>query len=199
MLSADINNLITLIGRLPGMGERSATRIVIHLLKHKGSVLKSLIGLLVKAETHSVVCKVCNNVDIGDVCSICSNKRRNDSLLCVVCDISDLWSIEMANFFDGTYHVLGGKLSAIDGVTPSDLNMDGLLKRISSGTIQEVIIATSADIDGQTTLYYVHHQLQNYPNIKITTLAHGVPIGTTFEYLDQNTIITAFNRRMAVQ
>ena len=198
MLSKEISELITMVSRLPGMGERSATRIIIHLLKNKTSILQSLIKSLSRAHDLVCICNTCNNIDASTPCSICGDKRRDKSTVCVVCDISDLWSIEMANFFNGTYHVLGGKLSAIEGITPEDLKIKSLVERIRCCNIKEVIIATSADIDGQTTLFYVYDQLREFKDVKITTLSHGVPVGTSFEYLDNNTIITAFNRRIDV-
>ncbi len=199
MIAKELDSIISLISRLPGMGEKSATRIIIHLLKHKSSVLSHLIEYLKIARDNTKFCKICHNIDVNDICSICSDKRRDKDTICIVCDITDLWAIEKAHFFNGVYHVLGGKLSAIDGVTPSDLNINTLSDRLASKSVKEVIIATSADIDGQTTLFYTHDQIKSFDHVKITTLSHGVPIGTCFEYLDQNTIITAFNRRSEIQ
>ena len=177
------------------MGSRSAYRIVVHLLKRKHSVMENLIKSLSETYNSAVLCPVCNNIDTSSPCHICSNLKRDHSTICVVSDISDLWSIERAGFYSGVYHVLGGKLSAIDGVKPSDLSMDKLIERIKlNKDISEIIIAMSADIDGQTTMLFVNEQLKDM-GIKITVLSQGMPIGGELDYLDDGTIITAFNQR----
>lgn len=196
MSSAEIDRLISNISRLPGMGAKSASRIVVHLLRKKQTVMDSLIRSLVDVYENSKICEVCGNVDVVSPCFVCSDHKRDNSTICVVADISDLWSIERAGFFRGKYHVLGNKLSAIDGITPDDLNISGLYDRIksSNGEIKEVIIAMSADLDGQTTMFFINDRIKNL-GVKITTLSHGVPIGSELEYLDEGTIIAAFNQR----
>lgn len=194
MPSSEIERLISIIGRLPGMGGRSASRVVIHLLKRKHTVMENLIVTLSDVYKKSIKCEVCNNIDLKSPCSICSNHRRDDSIICVVSSISDLWSIERAGFYKGLYHVIGGKLSAIDGVTPSDLDIVNLKRRIINEGIKEVIIAMSADIDGQTTMFFIKDNIKE-TKVKITTLSHGMPVGGEFDYLDDGTIVAAFAER----
>jgi recombination protein RecR len=180
------------------MGYRSAVRIVVYLLRKKHSVMEYFIKTLESVYENSKICEVCGNVDVADKCSICSDLKRDGSTICVVADISDLWSIEKAGFYRGRYHVLGNKLSAINGVMPEDLNIDRLYNRIkSSKEIREVIIALSADIDGQTTVFFVNDKIKDL-GVKITTLSQGIPIGSELEYLDDGTIIAAFNQRRDV-
>lgn len=196
MATTEIEKLINHFSRFPGMGSRSATRIVIHLLKKKNIVMEPFLRNLIDVYKNSKICKVCGNIDTDDTCSICKNPKRDGSIICVVADISDLWSIERAGFYNGKYHVLGNKLSAIEGITPSDLNIEGLIKRIKDpeNHVNEVIIAMSSDIDGQTTTFFVSDSLKDL-GVKITTLSRGVPVGSELEYLDDGTIITAFNQR----
>jgi recombination protein RecR len=198
MPNGDIEKLINYFSRLPGLGHRLATRIVLHLLKKKHTVMDAFIKSLVSVYENSKICEVCGNADVTSICSICSNHKRDCSVVCVVADVADLWSIERIGFFRGQYHVLGNKLSAIDGITPEDLSIAKLYERIeSSDKIKEVIIAMSADIDGQTTMFFVKDKIKDL-NVKITTLSHGVPIGSEIEGLDDGTIIAAFNQRRDV-
>jgi recombination protein RecR len=148
---------------------------------------------------NSKICSICGNIDVSETCPICADRKRDASTICVVADISDLWSIERAEFFRGKYHVLGGKLSSINGVMPDDLRVDQLCARIkaSNGEIQEVIIAMSADLDGQTTTFFVNDKIKEL-GVKITTLAHGVPVGSELEYLDDGTIMAAFDQRKGI-
>ena len=195
MRIGNIGKLIEIIGRFPGFGERSAQRLVVHLLKKKNTTMRSFIDLLNAVYENSVKCNICNNIDVTPLCSICSSVKRDKSILCVVADISDLWAIERAGFYNGVYHVIGGKLSAIDGIGPENLDMDGLKKRLEQqNDIKEIIIAMSTDMDGKTTTFYIQDQLKNF-NIKISVIAHGMPIGSEFDYLDNNTIIAAFTDR----
>lgn len=194
MPSSDIERLISVISRFPGMGGRSAHRIVVHLLKRKHTVMETLISSLSDVYKKSVICERCNNVDTKSPCSICDDHKRDKSLICVAANISDVWSIERAGFYRGIYHIIGGKLSAIDGVRPEDLDVDKLYRRIIDEKIQEVIIATSADIDGQTTMFFIKDIIKN-TGVKITTLSHGMPVGGEFDYLDDGTIIAAFTER----
>jgi recombination protein RecR len=177
------------------MGYRSAVRFVVYLLRKKHTAMKYIIDTLQRVYDNSAICEICGNVDVSNVCAICSNQKRDDSTLCVVADIADLWSIERIGFYSGKYHVLGGKLSAVNGVLPSDLSVDKLCERIvSTGTVKEVIMATSADIDGQATALFVNDRIKNL-NVQVTILAHGVPVGGELEYLDNGTIIAAFKQR----
>jgi recombination protein RecR len=184
------------------MGFRSAMRVVVHLLKRRNTVMDHLIKSLFDVFENATECEICGNMDVKPVCFVCSDKKRDFSTLCVVSDIADLWAIERTGFYRGRYHVLGGKLSAIDGVRPEDLDIERLCGRISDSAknpdddeiIREVIIAMSADLDGQTTMFFVKDKMKEL-NIKITTLSHGVPIGSDLEGLDEGTLIAAFKNR----
>jgi recombination protein RecR len=177
------------------MGSRSAARIVIHLLKKKGTVMDSLIRSLSSVYNNSITCEICGNIDERSPCSICSDNKRDGSILCVVCDIQDLWAIEKSGVFMGGYHVLGGKLSALDGVTPEDLSVHPLRDRLNKNRqIQEVVFAMSADMDGQTTMFFVKDRIRGL-DVRMTTLSQGIPMGGDLEYLDDGTIIAAFNQR----
>ena len=196
--NGEIEKLVTYFSRLPGMGSRSALRIVLHLLKRKNTVLRSIIDLLQSVHASAKICDICGNIDVVTPCSICKDTRRDESVICVVADISDLWTIERAGFYTGKYHVLGNKLSVIEGVTPDDINISGLYRRLTQGnSVTEVIIALSADLDGQTTLFFVKDKIEKL-GIKITTLSQGVPIGSDLEYLDNGTIFAAFSQRHSI-
>ncbi|MDR1390767.1 MAG: recombination mediator RecR [Holosporales bacterium] len=198
MPTGNIEKLVSCFSRFPGMGNRAALRIVLHLLKKKQTVMGSFMKVLQDVYDNSKICEICGNFDFKTPCSICSDNKREDSVICVVADISDLWSIEQADFFRGKYHLLGNKLSAINGITPDDLNIEGLYNRIKSlNKIEEIIIATSADLDGQTTVFFINDKIKDL-GVKITTLSHGVPIGSELEYLDNGTIIAAFSQRRNV-
>jgi recombination protein RecR len=196
MQSSEVENLIEVLSRLPGMGLRSANRLVVHLLKKKTPVMEKLIKSMSEVYEKSVVCKICNNIDVRNPCSICSDTKRDSHILCIVSNVADAWAIERARFYSGLYHIIGGKLSAIDGVLPDDLDIPNLKSRIINNDITEVIIAMNADLDGQTTMFFVKDNLNNIKNnINITTLSHGMPIGGEFDYLDEGTIIAAFAGR----
>jgi recombination protein RecR len=196
MPSGEVARLISYFSRFPGMGSRSAARIVVHLLKKKHSIMEYFMKSLASVYENSRTCAICGNIDVSEICPICADHKRDNSVICVVADISDLWSIERAEFFRGKYHVLGGKLSSINGVMPEDLAIEKLCERIrlSQGEVKEVIIAMSADLDGQTTMFFVNDKIKDF-DVKITTLAHGVPVGSELEYLDDGTIIAAFDQR----
>lgn len=191
-------NLIETISRslakLPGMGPRIAKRIVLHLAANKEKNLLPLIENLKQLNDKIHSCRTCVNLDEGDICAICLNQNRDKSVLCIVEEVADLWAIERAKNYRGTYHVLGGNLSAISGKTVEDLNIDLLQKRLKVGGISEVIIATSATIDGQTTAHFLAEILKDY-QVKITRLAHGIPVGSELDYLDEGTISIAFKSR----
>ncbi len=197
MSSPDIEKLISIIEKFPGMGRRSASRTVVHLLKYKHSIMETFINVLKDVYSKSVKCEICNNIDTSQPCRICLDTKRDKSSLCVVATLSDLWSIERTGFYKGLYYVTGGKLSAIDGITPQNLNTDNLKKRIIEEDIKEVIIAMSADIDGQTTMFFIKDSIKD-TGVKITTLSHGMPIGGDFDYLDEGTIVAAFTERKAI-
>lgn len=189
-----IENISKTIARLPGMGPRIAKRILLHLASNKEKTLIPLIENLQNlfAKIHS--CKNCGNLDEGEICGICLNQNRNHKIICVIEEVADLWAIERAKTYQGLYHVLGGNLSAIAGKTVEDLNIKNLENRLRESEIEEVIIATSATIDGQTTAHFLAEILKEY-SVKITKLAHGVPVGSELDYLDEGTISIAFNSR----
>ncbi|MGI9485284.1 MAG: recombination mediator RecR [Geminicoccaceae bacterium] len=197
MASRTLDELIDMLARLPGLGPRSAKRAALHLLKNRDTTLKRLATILAKAADDVRQCQVCGNLDDADPCNICTDPKRDDSLICVVEAVDDLWAVERANLFRGRYHVLGGTLSAIDGVGPEDLGIDRLLARLDDG-IQEVILATSATVDGQTTGHYLADRLAQ-SSVTTTRLAHGVPVGGELNYLDDGTLGAALKARRPVE
>ncbi len=190
-----LESLIKRLSRLPGLGQRSARRIVFDLLKDKQKFLKPIIEELKNVDENIKTCEVCGNIDISNQCNICKDTSRNRDLLCIVENIPDLWALERSGIYNGQYHVLGGVLSAIDGINPNQLNIPSLESRVSLSDKIEVIIAISATLDGQTTAHYLYKLLSKYGN-KITRLAHGVPIGGELDYLDEGTIIQAMKGRI---
>ena len=194
MPAPQIEQLIRLMSKLPSFGPRSARRAVLHLMNHKESSLMPLISSMQMVADGVVKCPICGNMDTTNPCSICADTKRDRGQVCVVQDIADLWALERAGLFKGQYHVLGGVLSAIDGVGPEELTVVELVNRVQSGLIQEVILALPATVDGQTTAHYVAERLEKYP-IKITTLSRGVPVGGELDYLDDGTLQMAFKAR----
>tara|TARA_B100001142_G_scaffold273464_1_gene280982 strand:- start:434 stop:1027 length:594 start_codon:yes stop_codon:yes gene_type:complete len=197
MVSNEIENLINIISKLPGLGPRSARRAVLELLKKKESFGTPLIKALNEALSNSIICYLCGNVDTRNPCQLCEDPKRDVGLICVVEDIADLWALERAMVFKGHYHVLGGVLSALDGIGPDDLNIASLMERVAEGKTREVILATSATVDGQTTAHYIIDRLAG-TNIEITELAHGVPVGGELDYLDDGTLGAALKDRRRV-
>jgi len=197
MIGTDIEHLMKLIARLPGFGPRSARRAVLHLLKNRESLMLPLAQGLERAADVITECPECHNLDTVSPCAICADAARDKSLLCVVEDISDLWAIEKTGSFRGYYHVLGGTLSALDGITPEDLSIPHLTARARDSAVTEVIMALNATIDGQTTAHYIADCLAGC-NVAISQLAHGVPIGGQIDYLDDGTLSTALKSRKTV-
>lgn len=197
MNSSEIQRLIQSLSKLPGLGPRSGRRLALHLLKKREQLFKPLIEVMTAAEANIKTCQTCFNLDTNDPCALCTDSRRDPHSLCVVEDVSDLWALERANTFRGRYHILGGVLSAIDGVGPQQLTIDALIERVAAGGVQEVILALNATVDGQTTIHYLIEQLKPY-DVKVSTLAHGVPIGGELDYLDEGTLFTAFQARRDV-
>ena len=189
-----LENTIKRLSKLPGLGPRSARRIVFHLLKNKDEILTPLIQDLLEVREKIITCKICGNLDFEDTCSICIDEDRNNKLICVVENIPDLWALERSGIYNGKYHILGGVLSAIDGVNPRELNILSLEERVKASDDVEIIMAISATLDGQTTAHYLSKLLQKHGN-KITRLAHGVPIGGELDYLDDGTISQALKGR----
>ena len=189
-----LENTIKRLSKLPGLGPRSARRIIFHLLKNKDEILTPLIQDLLEVREKIITCKICGNLDFEDTCSICIDEDRNNKLICVVENIPDLWALERSGIYNGKYHILGGVLSAIDGVNPRELNILSLEERVKASDDVEIIMAISATLDGQTTAHYLSKLLQKHGN-KITRLAHGVPIGGELDYLDDGTISQALKGR----
>jgi recombination protein RecR len=190
----NLNNLIKKISKLPTFGPRSARRFVLHLLQNKDTLMQSLIEEMTLVKEQAKNCKICGNLDISDICSICNDPKRNDKIICIVEDVSDIWALEKNKIFNGKYHILGGVLSAMLGKTPADLNIESLIERVKNGNIEEIIIAINPTIDGVTTSYYLSEILQEF-NVKISKLANGIPIGSELDYLDEGTINIAFKAR----
>ena len=198
MESSAIEKLITDISKLPGLGRRSAQRIALYLLKNKDYSLLPLIQTLKYSHEKIIECKICGNVDMVDPCNICSNSKRDLNSICIIEDVSDLWTFERIGFYKGLYHVLGGSLSAINGIGTEELSIKKLIKRIEKGNIKEVILALSTTMEGQTTSHVISDKLNDYKNIIVTRLAQGIPIGGEVHYLDENTLNTAFQSRKKI-
>jgi recombination protein RecR len=195
----EIERLIQLLAKLPGLGPRSARRAALHLIKKKESLLRPLTMACEEAMEKVGVCSVCGNVDTLDPCTVCRDERRDASVVVVVEDVSDLWALERANAISARYHVLGGVLSPLDGIGPTDLNIAGLVERCRSSRIEEVILAVNATVEGQTTAHYITDQLAHLRDegidLKVTRLAHGVPVGGELDYLDDGTLSAAMRAR----
>ncbi|MBB4093653.1 recombination protein RecR [Ochrobactrum pecoris] len=190
----EIERLIQLLARVPGLGPRSARRAALHLIKKKEALLVPLGGAMQEAAEKVRICSCCGNVDTSDPCTICTDDRRDPATLIVVEDVSDLWALERAGTMNVRYHVLGGRLSPLDGIGPDDLNIKGLVERVASGEIKEVILAVNATVEGQTTAHYITDQLSSF-DIRVTRLAHGVPVGGELDYLDEGTLAAALRAR----
>ena len=197
MIGEEIDRLIRVIAKLPGLGQRSAQRIALHLLKNKTQSLEPLIDSINNAKQKIINCSNCGNIDTINPCSICQDKKRDHNSICILEDISDLWTFERTGFYRGSYHVLGGVLSALNGIGLEELNIDGLIKRLEKKDIKEVILALSATVEGQTTSHVIAEKIEKF-NIEVTRLAQGVPIGGEVHYLDENTLNTAFNSRKKI-
>ncbi|MSO65316.1 MAG: recombination protein RecR [Alphaproteobacteria bacterium] len=197
MVGAEIERLVQLLARLPGLGPRSARRVVLQLLKRREAALVPLIAALSAVAETARICSVCGNVDTADPCGICSDPRRDRGILCVVEDVADLWALERAGIFRGQFHVLGGTLSALDGIGPEDLRIVSLVQRAREGAVKEVILATNATVEGQTTAHYVTDRLADC-GVIVSRLAHGVPVGGELDYLDDGTLSAALKARRPV-
>jgi recombination protein RecR len=194
MAGPEIERLMQLLARLPGLGPRSARRAALYLIKRKETLLEPLASALAKAGESVRACGRCGNLDSADPCAICADPRRDGTMLCVVEDVADLWALERAGVYRGRYHVLGGTLSALDGVGPAELSIDKLMARVGEGGIKEVIVATNATVEGQTTAHYVTDRLAG-SGVTLTRLAHGVPVGGELDFLDDGTLGAALRAR----
>jgi recombination protein RecR len=199
MGGSEIETLIQLLARLPGLGPRSARRAALHLIKRREALLDPLARAMTEAAAKVRACSICGNVDTADPCALCTDPRRDPSLICVVEDVADLWAIERTGTYRGRYHVLGGTLSALDGVGPDDLRIGDLVARARDGAVKEVILATSATVDGQTTAHYITDQLGGAgAGVAVSAIAHGVPVGGELDYLDDGTLTAALKARRNV-
>ena len=197
MASPEIEALTQALARLPGFGPRSARRAVLHLVKKRENALVPLRAALTAVEERLSTCSTCGNVDTSDPCAICADPRRDPRALCVVEDVSDLWALERSRLFPGRFHVLGGRLSALEGVRPEDLAIEPLVARVAKGEIDEVVLAMNATLEGQTTAHYLAERLERYP-VRLTQLAHGLPVGGELDYLDEGTLAQALRARRPV-
>ena len=194
MVSEEIEQLISLLAKLPGLGPRSARRAALNLIKRKETLMQPLAKAMAATAEQTKACSVCGNLDTRDPCKLCNDPRRDPTIICVVEDVADLWALERTVAFRGHYHVLGGTLSALDGVSPDDLRIPQLVERANVGGIKEVILATNATVDGQTTAHYIADRLEE-KGIAVSGLAHGVPVGGELDYLDDGTISAALKAR----
>jgi recombination protein RecR len=191
---SDLDALIQLLAKLPGLGPRSARRAALHLVKRRESLMQPLAEVMRTAAERIRACSICGNLDTEDPCALCRDTRRDPDLLCVVEDVADLWAIERTAAFRGRYHVLGGTLSALEGVGPEDLRIDALIARASGGEVKELILALNATVEGQTTAHYVTDRLAG-TGVVVSRLAHGVPVGGELDYLDEGTLSAALAQR----
>lgn len=194
MASPEIDALTQALARLPGLGPRSARRAVLHLLKKREGALAPLLSALAAVEQNLTTCSICGNIDTIDPCGICADPRRDARALCVVEEVADLWALDRSRLFPGTFHVLGGRLSALEGVRPEDLTIELLLRRIAAGGIDEVVLAMNATLEGQTTAHYLAERIERFP-VRVTQLAHGLPVGGELDYLDEGTLAQALRAR----
>ena len=198
MDSSAIEKLINDISKLPGLGRRSAQRIALYLLKSKEKSLLPLINTLNESKDKIIECSNCGNIDMIDPCSICANNNRDNTSICIIEDVSDLWIFERIGSYKGLYHVLGGSLSAINGIGTQELTINKLLNRVKNQNINEVILALSTTMEGQTTSHVIADKLEPFEDIIVTKLAQGIPIGGEVHYLDENTLNTAFQSRKKI-
>lgn len=196
MSSSGLENLIDLMARLPGLGPRSARRAVLHMVRKRALLLTPLSDALQQVAATATECLNCGNIGTSAICDICAADTRATGEICVVEDVADLWAMERAGVFKGRYHVLGGTLSALDGIGPEELSIPRLLDRITSEAVKEVILALNATVDGQTTAHYIADQLEG--RVTVSSLAQGVPVGGELDYLDEGTISAALRARKSI-
>ncbi len=190
----ELDRLISLLAKLPGLGPRSAKRAALYLLRKRQEVMEPLAAALTQAAEKVVTCSICGNWDSVDPCAICANQERQTGIICVVEDVGDLWAMERSGAHKGLYHVLGGVISPLDGVSADDLNIASLAQRASAGGVKEIVLAMSATIDGQTTAHYLQERLENL-GVELTRLSHGVPVGGELDHLDEGTLAAALKSR----
>ncbi len=194
MESKEIKNLIILMAKIPGLGPRSARRSVLNLIKNPEKLMLPLAKALIQVSENIKLCSICGNIDSDHICGICKDDKRDKKIICVVEDLTDLWALERSNTYKGRYHILGGVLSAIDGINPEDLRIKELINNIKENDVEEVILATSATLAGQTTSFYITDLIKDM-NVTVSRLAQGIPIGGELDYLDDGTIGAAMDSR----
>ncbi len=194
----ELDRLIQLLAKLPGLGPRSARRAALYLIKRREAVMEPLAAAMAEAARTIQPCTICGNLDTIDPCTLCADPRRDAGQICVVEDVADLWAIERAHAFKGRYHVLGGTLSALDGIGPSELRIDALVARVKEAGVREVILAMNATVEGQTTVHYIIDRLADI-GVSVTRLAHGVPVGGELDYLDEGTLAAALKARTSMK
>jgi recombination protein RecR len=197
MASPEIDALTQALAKLPGLGPRSARRAVLHLIKKRESALVPLLSALERVGRNLATCSICGNVDTIDPCGVCADPRRDARALCVVEEVADLWALDRSRLFPGRFHVLGGRLSALEGIRPEDLSIDPLVRRIEEGGVDEVVLAMNATLEGQTTAHYIAERIEALP-VRVTQLAHGLPVGGELDYLDEGTLAQALRARRPV-
>ena len=196
-MASELDVLSAALARLPGLGPRSARRAVLYLVKKREAAMEPLLAALQAVADNLVTCATCGNVDTVNPCRLCQDPRRDERLLCVVEEVADLWALDRSRLFPGRYHVLGGRLSALEGIRPEDLGIDTLVRRVAAGGIDEVVLAMNATLEGQTTAHYLAERLEKFP-IRLTQLAHGLPVGGELDYLDEGTLAQALRARRPV-
>jgi recombination protein RecR len=197
MSSPELDALTQALSRLPGLGPRSARRAVLHLIKKRETALRPLLAALGAVRRPLSVCGICGNVDTRDPCGVCVDPRRDEKLLCVVEEVSDLWALDRSRLFPGKFHVLGGRLSALEGIRPEISVSTGSSTASQAGGIDEVVLAMNATLEGQTTAHYLADRLERLP-VRLTQLAHGLPVGGELDYLDEGTLAQALRARRPV-
>ena len=190
----EIERLIQLLARLPGLGPRSARRAALHLIKKREQLMAPLASAVQTAMEKIQVCHVCGNIDTQTPCTVCTDEKRDPTVIVVVADVADLWALERAAALNARYHVLGGTLSPLDGVGPQDLSVDALVERAHDPQVKEIVLALNATVDGQTTAHYITDLVRD-ANVAVTRLAHGVPVGGELDYLDDGTLTAAMRSR----
>ncbi|WP_186820158.1 recombination mediator RecR [Wolbachia pipientis] len=193
-----IRNLVNALSKLPSLGPSSSRRITIHLLQNKEKIMLPVVSSMLELANQVIKCDICGNLDLQSPCAICTDPKRDCKLLCIVEELGDLWALEKGNIYSGLYHILGGRLSAINGVGPQELNLDTVRKRVVNLHIQEIIIAISPTLEGQVTLQYIIELLKDL-NIQITRLACGIPMGGEIDYLDEGTLKAALTSRQSIK
>jgi len=197
-MNTNIRNLVNILSKLPNLGPSSSRRVVIHLLQNKEKVMLPLASLMKELAHQIIECEMCGNLDTQSPCAICINPKRDSKLLCIVEELGDLWAFEKGSIYSGLYHVLGGRLSAINGVGPKELNLDTIRKRVKDLQIQEIIIAINSTLEGQVTVQYIIELLKDL-NVKISRLACGIPMGGEIDYLDEGTLRVALTSRQGIK